>query len=72
MTLNDIINSGLVKDDQPIILQQRFFENINTIRKGNWYQDDILDALDQEVYRLTYNAVSGTWYVILRDKGAGI
>lgn len=72
MTLNDIINSGLVKDDQPIILQQRFFENLTTIRKGHWYQDDILNALDQEVYRLTYNTVSGTWHVILKDKGAGI
>ena len=68
MRLKDLIESGLVKDDHQIIVSQRITGFGKTISQGNWYQDNILDLLDREIYSAHYKEYcGGRWYIELMD-----
>lgn len=68
MKLSDLVESGLVKDNHQIIVSQRIVGTIKSVRRGNWYQDHILDCLDREIYSIHYKTYcEGRWYVELMD-----
>lgn len=67
MTVKDIIESGLVKDDHEInILWKNPISKRIWKTKGSWYQDNILDKLDREVEGVIYT--DGKWTINLQEE----
>ena len=66
MKLENILNSDLVTDDDPI--QLTIFDDGLPLRenwKGNWFNDQILEHSALEVERIRYEKERG-WYIYLR------
>ena len=66
MKLEDILNSDLVTDDDPI--QLTIFDDGLPLRehwKGNWFNDQILEHSALEVEQIRYEKERG-WYIYLR------
>lgn len=51
MTLEKIYDMGLVKDDTRIYIRDELF---HTIASGNWYQDNVLDHMTDEIECFTW------------------
>ena len=66
MTLRELIESDLMRDDHEIILKQSF-HGCTAVRRGNWYQDHILNEQNQEIDFLTFNGT--TWNIELKAVG---
>ena len=54
MTLKDLIESTLVKDDHTIGAHIHIDGGIDFFRKGHWFQDPILDVTDLEIDTLKF------------------
>ena len=61
MTLGELIESSLVKDDHNFMVHvpifgksAPIFGNVRQIRCGNWFNDQMLDLMDREIDRLTF------------------
>lgn len=54
MTLKELIESNLIKDDEIICIRKPLFGTVKDIRRGNWYQDQILDLMDEKIDKMTY------------------
>ena len=66
MKLENILNSDLVTDDDPI--QLTIFDDGLPLRenwKGNWFNDQILEHSALEVTQVIYTQRRG-WYIYLR------
>lgn len=50
MTVKQVIESGLVKDDTRI----RILCDVGTLASGSWYEDHILNMADKEVKKITW------------------
>ena len=66
MTLGELVECGLVKDDDTIAVHLHLIGGLNRVRRGQWYQDQILDVMDQEIDTLRF--CGGDWDVDLQTK----
>ena len=66
MTLGELIECGLIQDDDTIAVHLHLIGGLKQVRRGNWYQDQILDVMDQPIDTLKY--CCGDWDVTLQTK----
>lgn len=59
LTLKDIVESGLIKDDTRITTEKYLAGGIRETRRGNWFHDPILEYLEEEIAELTWSEISG-------------
>lgn len=64
MTLKELIESCLVKDDHNMMIHVPIFGNMRKIQCGKWFEDQILDLMDREIDSAVYNA--GEWNIELQ------
>ena len=50
MTVKQVLESGLVDDNTRILI----LCDVGTLASGSWYEDNILNLMDQEVKKLTW------------------
>lgn len=55
MTLQELIESCLIKDDHNLMIHVPMFGNVRRIRCGKWFEDQILDLHDRKIDKLTFN-----------------
>lgn len=66
MKLRDILDSGLVKDDDVIKLVIHSEDSVlRETWRGNWYEDKILEHGDLEVIQILFDNEHG-WQIFLR------
>lgn len=66
MKLNDILDSGLVKDDDMFKLVIHSEDSVlRETWRGNWYEDKILEHGDLEVIQILFDNEHG-WQIYLR------
>lgn len=64
MTLKELIESCLVKDDHNMKIGIPIFGKPREIKSGRWFEDQILDYMDREIDSLEFH--SGEWNVDLQ------
>ena len=68
MTLEQLIETDMVKDDTTIIVSKPLTTyGMELTRRGNWYQDQILDFSDSTISKLTYIKAENKIYIELED-----
>lgn len=67
MKLKELIESGLVKDDHEIAVTVLVCGHAAELRKGNWFNDQIMDVMDREIDTFEYQ-LGGHWYIELTHK----
>ena len=66
MKLNDILESGLIKDDDTIKLVIHDEDSVlRETWRGNWYEDGILSHGNLEVIQILFDNEHG-WQIFLR------
>ena len=63
MILKELIESGLIKDEEIVCLHRPMYGTLQEIRSGNWFQDHILDLMDEKIDTLHY--CCGNWDIHL-------
>ena len=66
MTLGELIESGLIKDDDTVRIHPAIVSWPNSVRRGKWYEDHILKAVDRPVEYLKYTGRE--WSIFLMAK----
>mgnify|MGYP006989052320 CR=1 FL=1 len=59
MTLRDLILNHMVKDDDMITIARPLCGSAVDMRKGNWFHDRILDFMNLEIARFTWDEETG-------------
>ena len=59
MTLKDLIMNGFVKDTDKITITKPLSGSAFDLRKGNWFNDQILDFMDCEIKSFYWNEKNG-------------
>lgn len=67
MTLKELIESGLIKDKEIICAHRPMFGTLEDIRSGHWFQDQILDIMDEEIDSLEYGCESWDVHIKFRE-----
>lgn len=68
MKLSELIMSGLVKDSDTITISKPSNGHVRpTCDKGNWFQDHILNYINEEISEYSWKAESG-YFVILKSQ----
>lgn len=65
MKLKDLLLSDFINDETNLITSRPMVGNICDIRKGNWYQDHILDFMDFTVRKFDFDCDLNTLSVAL-------
>lgn len=65
MTLEKIYEMGLIKDSTEIFIRD---EEFHVLAHGNWYQDDVLDYMRNEVKSFTWQG-DNKLYIRLEIRG---
>lgn len=65
MLLKDLIESSLVKDTDILTISKKAKSFGADIRKGTWFNDDILAWLNEEIDSMTYDQVN-RWSIALK------
>lgn len=68
MTLKDLVINGLVKDNDKITLSKPLTGEACDMRKGNWFNDKIMEYMNAEIKSFTWAEDSG-WSIALRQVG---
>lgn len=55
MTLKELIESCLVKDDHNMMIHIPVFGNVRQIQCGRWFEDQILELHDRKIDSLRFN-----------------
>lgn len=67
MKLCILIESLLVKDEDKIRLYRRSVSDGRVpFTCGKWYQDNILDHMQDDIVSMEWNSSANTWYVLLK------
>lgn len=66
MTLKELIEAGLIGDSETITVHFTASPGRKRSRKGNWFNDQILEVCEREVLELSYK--DGFWDVLLEDE----
>lgn len=64
MTLQELFECGLIKDDDHIQINRPVAGQVQEIRAGNWFQDNILEWMDIPIYLFKWTRENG-WFVTL-------
>lgn len=68
MKLCILIESLLVKDEDKIILYRRgVLEDVTPFTGGKWYQDNILDHMQDDIINMEWNSSDRTWKVLIEE-----
>ena len=69
MTLKDLLDAGFVKDEDIITIRTSFLGKFSQIRKGNSFNDQVLDVMDREIVTLNLTSYSswGEWEITLES-----
>lgn len=59
MTLKDLITNGLVGDNEKITIAKPLAGSACDMRKGNWFNDQVLEFLNAEISAFSWNEDSG-------------
>lgn len=59
MTLEDLIINGLVNDNDKIMIGKTLTGSACDMRKGNWFNDQILEYMNAEIKALSWSEDSG-------------
>ncbi len=59
MTLKDLVTAGLVDDDTKITISRVIVGNMIDLRKGTWFQDDVVNFLNCEISAMTFDEQNG-------------
>lgn len=59
MLLKDMILNGIVKDNDKITISKPLTGSTCDIRKGNCFQDQILDFMDSEIRAFSWDEENG-------------
>lgn len=66
MTLKEVLESGLVKDDDVIEIHIPMIGSMENIKRGHWFNDQILDVMDRKIDTLQYTSW-GDWDITLQS-----
>ena len=72
MTLKEVIETGLIKDTDPIRIRKITYADTEMIKNGKWFHDSILEEMNMRVAKMRYVcAVPGTaiWEIDLERQG---
>ena len=64
MTLKELLESGLIRDEEIICIHRPLYGSAMEIRQGHWYQDNILNIMDATVDTMKY--CCGSWDIDLQ------
>lgn len=68
MRLKDLMEAPLIKDDDTVTLILEV-PGVGTVKKkGNWFQDFILEHMDREITGFTYKGSEKKWIVYLKGE----
>lgn len=56
MTLKELIEACLVKDDHNMMIHVPIFGNVRQTQGGRWFEDQILDLMDREIDSMAFHA----------------
>lgn len=59
MTLKDLIANGLVGDNEKITIAKPLAGGARDMRKGNWFNDQVLEFLNAEICAFSWDEGSG-------------
>jgi len=59
MTLHELIANGIVKDSDKIEIAKPLEGNAADIRRGNWYNDKVLDFMNAEIKSYSWSETHG-------------
>lgn len=65
MTLDELLNSGMVKDSDTITLHLPIIGTLGAIRKGHWFNDQILKETNCKISNIRYSAIDEFWDIVL-------
>lgn len=51
VTLREVIQTGLIKDTDPIRVRKITYADIEMIKSGNWFSDNILEEMEEDFGR---------------------
>lgn len=54
MTLMELLESGLIKDDHDVCIRMQLCGTRRTIARGNWFQDQVLEYLDWKIVSFSF------------------
>lgn len=69
MKLKELFESGMVKDDDTIAIHLPMIGHMEAIRRGRWFNDQILDLMDRDIDTIMY--CLGDWDIHLVAKEEG-
>lgn len=59
MTLRDLIANGLIKDNDKIVIAKPLTGNACDMRKGNWFNDQVLEFMNAEISEFSWSEDGG-------------
>lgn len=59
MTLKDLISNGLLKDNDNITIAKPLSGNTADMRKGKWFNDQVLEFLNAEIKAFSWSEDGG-------------
>ncbi len=59
MTLRDLIINGIVKDTDKITIAKPLTGTACDMRKGNWFEDRVLDFMNMEIQSYSWDEDNG-------------
>jgi hypothetical protein len=65
--LRELIECGLVNDDDRITVSLPFSGPVRIVKSGNWYQDHILDYQSRKIAEFSWSPKKG-WKVLLEPE----
>lgn len=69
MTIHELLESGLIKDNDMITISIPIFGSAVDMRKGYWFNDQILDCHNAEIERFSWNQENG-YSIAIQKAGA--
>lgn len=59
MTLKNLITNGLVGDNEKVTIVKPLTGNLCDMRKGNWFNDQVLEFLNEEISAFSWDEDNG-------------
>lgn len=69
MTLKDLINNGLVGDDENVTIVKPLSGSVCDMRKGNWLNEQVQELSDAEISAFSWDEVNGYSIALKCSKG---
>ena len=66
MTLAEFMMEGLIKDEDKLKIVKTICEDVTAVRRGNWFQDHMLDFSEDEVIAFQWDKKNG-WKITVTD-----